>query len=69
TCTVPEGFCFNANDQFYHPSVIRNRLEVGTFLSEHEVRTCFDAWQIPYKDLHCNALSLEDTFISLTGKY
>lgn len=36
TCNVPEGYEFPASDDFYHPSIMRNRLETFSFLSPAE---------------------------------
>jgi ABC-2 type transport system ATP-binding protein len=54
---------------FYHPSLIRNTLETFSFLPQQEVETRFKALQVPYSDLKCETVNLEDAFIGLTGKY
>lgn len=69
TCTLPEGYKIPADEAFFHPSIIRNTLETYSFLNLQEVEARFKAMQVPYSDLKCETLSLEDAFIGLTGKY
>ena len=54
---------------FYHPSLIRNTLETFSFLPQQEVENHFKSLQVPYSDLKCETVNLEDAFIGLTGKY
>ncbi|MDO5571153.1 MAG: ABC transporter ATP-binding protein [Bacteroidales bacterium] len=68
-CIVPENFKFDSNDNFYNPSLIKNKFEVYSFLNEDAVRDYFNERMIPYSDLSFNKLNLEDAFIGLTGKY
>ncbi|MDO4164001.1 MAG: ABC transporter ATP-binding protein [Bacteroides sp.] len=70
TCTLPDG-CreVDLGENFYHPAVIRNTLETHSFLSIQEVETRLKALQLPYSNLKCENVSLEDAFIGLTGKY
>ena len=69
TCTLPEGYKMPEDKDFYHPSLIRNTLETFSFLPQQEVETRFKALQVPYSDLKCETVNLEDAFIGLTGKY
>ena len=69
TCTLPEGYKMPEDKDFYHPSLIRNTLETFSFLPQQEVETRFRALQMPYSDLKCETVNLEDAFIGLTGKY
>ncbi len=68
-CTVPDGYDFEANSQFYNPSKIGNKLEVYTFLDSAEAMAYFNNQQVPYQDFSSELLNLEDAFIGLTGKY
>ena len=69
TCTLPEGYKMPEDKDFYHPSLIRNTLETFSFLPQQEVENRFKALQVPYSDLKCETVNLEDAFIGLTGKY
>lgn len=70
TCTVPEGYEPKGTwAGFYHPSVVRNRLETFSFLSKEEAEIRLKAMQIPYSELISEQVKLEDAFIGLTGKY
>ena len=70
TCTVPESFRMPEEvPGLYHPSVIRNSMETFSFLPETEVRERLNALQVPFEDLKCECVNLEDAFIGLTGKY
>lgn len=69
TCVVPEGYEFPASGDFHHPSVIRNTLEMYSFLLPNEVEIRLKALEVPFKDLHGEHVNLEDAFIGLTGKY
>ena len=70
TCTVPESFRMPEEvADLYHPSVIRNSMETFSFLPETEVRERLNALQVPFEDLKCECVNLEDAFIGLTGKY
>lgn len=57
------------DERFYHPSVIRDRGELFSFLPEAEVRGILDAQGVPYANLESRRVNLEDAFIGLTGKY
>lgn len=57
------------DDRIYHPSAIRDRGELFSFLPEAEVRRILDSQQVPYADLESRRVNLEDAFIGLTGKY
>ena len=69
TCTVPEGYTLPKDADFYHPAVIRNTLETYSFLTPQEVEDRFSSLQVPYNQLKCETVNLEDAFIGLTGKY
>ncbi len=69
TCTVPEGYTLPEDADFHHPAVIRNTLETFSFLTQQEVEARFAALQVPYSQLKCETVNLEDAFIGLTGKY
>lgn len=70
TCTVPEGCRELPHDEaFYHPSVLRNTLELFSFLPQTEVEARLKALQVPATNLQCESVNLEDAFIGLTGKY
>ena len=56
--------------EFYHPSVIRNRAELFSFLPPAEVERTLRRLQVPYGEFTSEQVtSLEDAFIGLTGKY
>ena len=70
TARVPEGYDVAFTDaDLFHPSVIRGTLELHSFLSSNEVSARLSANGVPFSDLHCESLNLEDAFIGLTGKY
>lgn len=69
TCIVPESYTLPKDVDFYHPAVIRNTLETFSFLTLQEVETRFSSLQVPYSQLKCETVNLEDAFIGLTGKY
>lgn len=56
-------------EDFYHPSVLRNRVETYSFLGEDEVKQKLTGVGIDVADLKSEFLGLEDAFIGLTGKY
>lgn len=70
TCTVPDN-CKDVllDENFYHPSVLRNTLETHSFLQQQDVKEKLKATGIPYSNLKCEKVNLEDAFIALTGKY
>lgn len=55
--------------QLIHPSVIRNRVEAGSYLPPEEMRALLEAHAVPFEGLQGEHVSLEDVFIGLTGKY
>ena len=55
--------------ELYYPTIIRNRVETGSFLQPQELTALLDRNNVPYHDLTWSHVSLEDTFIGLTGKY
>lgn len=57
------------DERLYHPSVIRDRGELFSFLPEADVRGILDAQGVPYTNLESRRVNLEDAFIGLTGKY
>ncbi len=69
TCKVPEGYVMPEDKRFYHPSVIRTELETFSFLTKDEVENSLRSLNVPYEDLKCESVNLEDAFIGLTGKY
>lgn len=71
TCVLPDNFALQTSlgDGFYHPSVIRNRLETHSFLPVQQVEAKLKEIGIPYSELKSEKVNLEDAFIGLTGKY
>ena len=70
TFTVPEQVKeIELDNDFYHPSVLRGKAETCSFLPKEEVENRLKQFNIPYRDLTCSPLGLEDAFIGLTGKY
>lgn len=70
TCHVPEKLELNFSDSdLYHPSIIRDTMEVYSFLSQEEVERRLQQATIPFSNLQIESLNLEDAFIGLTGKY
>ena len=70
TFTVPEQVKdIHLDDDFYHPGVLRGQAETCSFLPKEEVEKRLQQLQIPYSNLTCTNLGLEDAFIGLTGKY
>ena len=67
---VPEGYEIPDAKEFYHPSVIRNRAELFSFLPPAEVERTLRRLQVPYGEFTSEQVtSLEDAFIGLTGKF
>lgn len=71
TATVPAGYDAEQirDAEIYHPSVIRDKLEFHSFLSKKDVETKLMELSVPFTDLACENVNLEDAFIGLTGKY
>lgn len=70
TFTVPDNYSLSiATDLFYHPSLIRNRVETYAFIDKDEAERQLKDMQVPYTELKCESVNLEDAFIGLTGKY
>lgn len=69
TCRVPEQYVPELPEEFYHPSVIRGRMETCSFLPPADVERRFAELQVPCTDLTSELMNLEDAFIGLTGKY
>lgn len=57
------------NKELYHPDAMRDYVEFGSFLPPEHVKSILATASISYSDLSSSAPSLEDSFISLTGKY
>ena len=69
TCTVPEDYVPQLPKECYHPSVLRQTMEIGSFLPPQEMEQLLKAHGVPNSDLKYTNVSLEDAFIGLTGKY
>lgn len=71
TCLLPDNFKLDKQlgEEFYYPSIIRNSLETHSFLPLQQVEKKFKEAGIPYCELKCETVNLEDAFIGLTGKY
>lgn len=69
TCQVPESYEPQLPEGFYHPEVQRGQMQTWSFLPQEEVERVFKARQVPYSNLRCEHVNLEDAFIGLTGKY
>lgn len=69
SCQVPEHYEPQLPEGFYHPEVQKERMQTWSFLPQEEVEKVFKEQQIPYNNLHCDRVNLEDAFIGLTGKY
>lgn len=54
---------------WYHPTRMRDRVELHSFLSEDEIRSQLHQLQLPFQNLTKHSVNLEDAFIGLTGKY
>ena len=69
TCTVPENYRPQLPESCYHPAVLRQTLELHSFLPPAEMESLLKAQQVPFTSLKHENVSLEDAFIGLTGKY
>jgi ABC-2 type transport system ATP-binding protein len=71
TATVPAGYDAEQirDAEIYHPSVIRDQLEFHSFLSKKDAETKLMELSVPFTELACENVNLEDAFIGLTGKY
>ena len=68
--TVPDGFEPADYDGFYHPAVIRNRVETFSFLSPDAAEKQLLSSGVPFGNLKSERIAnLEDAFIGLTGMY
>jgi len=65
---VSSDFEFNS-PELYHPTQIRDEVEMGSFLVFDEMRQLLDSNGVFYQNLTAQQVSLEDAFIGLTGKY
>ena len=57
------------DSDFYHPSQLRQHMEVYSFLPPEAVAQKLDGMGVQTHNLKAELLSLEDAFIGLTGKY
>lgn len=70
TFDVPSNFNFNINTpELYHPTTIRNSVELGSFLPHEQMELLLKSNSVPYSNLQGKSVPLEDAFIGLTGKY
>lgn len=70
TFCVPEAMTeIELGDDFYHPGVLRGRVETCSFLPCEAVEQRLKERGIAYTGLECESLNLADAFIGLTGKY
>lgn len=70
TFMVPEEMKeIELDHDFYHPGVLRGKVETCSFLPKEKVEKRLQEYHIPYSHLTCEPLGLEDAFIGLTGKY
>lgn len=68
--TVPERYSLGGFDKdFYNPSLLRNKVETYAFMTNEECERKLKEMQVPYSDIKCESVNLEDAFIGLTGKY
>lgn len=68
-CEVPDGYEIRTHEGIYHPGVIRNHMEMFSFLGPDDVRTILAADGIDTSTLRYHTSNLEDAFLGLTGKY
>lgn len=70
TFSSEAGSIENLNDDnFYHPSVLRQQVETFSFLEEEDVKQRLSSLGIQAMNLKAKYVGLEDAFIGLTGKY
>lgn len=70
TFNIPNGYNFGINTpELYHPTTIRNEVELGSFLPFDQIELLLKSNSVPYSNLQGKRVSLEDAFIGLTGKY
>ena len=69
TFPCPDGIVLPDGDGIYHPSVLKGRAELYSFDTPDRIRTKLARAGIACETLETQALSLEDVFIGLTGKY
>lgn len=68
--SVADSYAFSVSaPELYYPSVIRNTVEVGSFLTVEQMEALLNRFSVPYGNLEAKSVSLEDAFIGLTGKY
>lgn len=58
-----------SSQSVFYPSQIRDRVELGSFLSPTEMHALLRRQGIGFVDLEGHRVGLEDVFIGLTGKY
>lgn len=66
---VPEGYEMQATEDFYHPLTIKGSLETLSLLDEVLVEDKLKSLGVPYSNLKCSKVDLEEAFIGLSGKY
>lgn len=70
TFKVPERYEMpDFGKDFYNPSLLRNNVETFGFFDKNDAEQKLKQLQVPFSDLKCESLNLEDAFIGLTGKY
>lgn len=69
--TVADAVDFPLDEikDFYHPTRIKDKTEFYSFLKEKQVVELLQKHSVPTETLHKEALTLEEAFIGLTGKY
>ncbi len=69
TFNVPDGYEMKATEDFHYPLAIRGTLETLSFLNKESVEIKLKELGIPYSNLQCSRVDLEEAFIGLSGKY
>lgn len=70
TFTVPDGYEPADYAGFYHPALIRNRVETYSFMTRGAAEEQLAASGVPFGNLKSEPVAnLEDAFIGLTGMY
>lgn len=69
TFDVPEGYEMPHSSDFHYPLAIRGKMETFSFLDEATARMRLQEMGVPYTNLQCLTVDLEDAFVGLSGKY
>ena len=69
TFSVPQGYEMPSCVDFHYPLAIRGKMETFSFMEEPAARARLQELGVPFANLQCLTVDLEDAFVGLSGKY